>query len=473
MNNQKLAIASILLIALFLHACGPRLVKMDSQNREFLKAQSVYGIHYHPPSFIAMTSGKMAVGAFFGLIGGAVAASSMEKEGSRMVSEYQITDPALEIEEAFLSQLRADGETGSVQRVSTDYPNDDLAYLKKGFHQGSVFDFKTKSWGLGYYPTDWSHYRVGYSLRARLIRFPEGKVLWQGVCKIEENQPSGSRPKLDDLKANNGALLKTKLKGLVGDCVKQLSDQFAARGESSPKASSPEKPARIVEKKTAPPVKEGLSIKSGSEDDLALEKEPIVPQDVPPLEKSKGRGTIPPSLDVERERDVPKPFFPDKGFYFENGYGFGLLLKGGDRDVVKDSLWIDARVGYKFHKFLGAHLEGGYFISSLRGINRVVDADYFKIGPGLKFIYPFARQWAFFSDFMMGYGRAGVSDRRSGIGVSKSGFATAVDFGVTYKILHWFGLSPYLAINTISGSVNGQWATSYWFVSGAMVNFTF
>lgn len=465
-NNQKLALTSILLIALFLHACGPRLVKMDSQNREFLKAQSVYGIHHPPPSFVTMTPGKMLLAGLFGgvggaaggAIGGAIAGSSMASAGEKMQHDWRLEDPALEIEEAFLSRLRADGETGDVQRVSVDYPNDDLKYLKKGFHQGSVFDFKTNSWGLGYYPMDWNHYRMGYSLRARLIRFPEGKVLWQGVCKIEEKQPSGSRPKLDDLKANNGALIKKKLKGLVGDCVRQLSDQFASSRETSTKVVSSKKPAKKQIKHNE------------SENDLALEKEPDAPREQETVQTPSRVQDVPLKI-VPSE--VSKPFFSDKGFYFENGYSFGLLLKGSDRDVVKDSLWIDARVGYQFHKFMGVHLEGGYFISSLRGVGRVVDADYFKIGPGFKFIYPFARRWAFFSDVMLGYGRSSVSDRRSGIGISKSGLATAVDFGVTYKIIRWFGLSPYLAINTVSGSFNGQWATSYWFVTGAMVNFIF
>ena len=172
--------------------------------------------------------------------------------------------------------------------------------------------------------------------------------------------------------------------------------------------------------------------------------------------------------------DSLKEFYPEKGFYVDNGYGFGLLLKHDDRDVLKDSIWIDARVGYQFRKNIGLHLEGSYFISSMRNVPVVVDVTYFKIGPGVKLLFPIRDgRFSIFGDVMVGYGRMHASADSLGVSASKGGVATAMDVGLTYKIQRWVGLSPYVALDSITGKVNGGQATSFWFISGAMANFFF
>ena len=48
-----------------------------------------------------------------------------------------------------------------------------------------------------------------------------------------------------------------------------------------------------------------------------------------------------------------------------------------------------------------------------------------------------------------------------------------MDSGMTYKIFDWAGISPYVELDSITGNVNGQRATSLWVISGAMANFFF
>ncbi|GEM_PF-3560972 len=180
--------------------------------------------------------------------------------------------------------------------------------------------------------------------------------------------------------------------------------------------------------------------------------EPTVSETIPSVSESK------------------ESFFPEKGVYFEGGLGYGIIVGSDDRKVVKDNLWIDARVGYLLNENFGIHLEGGYFPSTARTFKNL-SVSYFRIGPGLKFIKPLSKHWAAFGDVMMGYGMLSASV--SGFSATKSGFAIGVDGGVTYKISRWFGVSPYLAIHEIYGRVNGQSASSLWFVPAVMANFVF
>ncbi len=173
--------------------------------------------------------------------------------------------------------------------------------------------------------------------------------------------------------------------------------------------------------------------------------------------------------DVESKFETP--IFPVKGFYIDNGYAFGILLHPDDRSVIKDSLWIDGRVGYQVNKNVGIHLGGSFFPSSIR-TSGSSNATYLSIGPGMKLIQPFSKHWAGVLNLMAGYGRFSFST--SSISThSHGGLALGMDGGVIYKINPWLGLTPYLGLNTISGRVNGQGATSYWLVSGVMVNFIF
>ncbi len=155
-----------------------------------------------------------------------------------------------------------------------------------------------------------------------------------------------------------------------------------------------------------------------------------------------------------------------------NGYALGILLKSDDRRVIRDSLWIDARLGYQFMPQLGIHLDGGYFISSVKGTTSRIDADYFRIGPGIKLFQPVGRRFIFFASTMLGFGRVSLSGPTT-VSQGKNGFASGLDFGLTWKILPWLGVSPYMGFHFISGDVNGQRAISVWYYPGAMANFNF
>lgn len=46
-----------------------------------------------------------------------------------------------------------------------------------------VIDAKTINWSIGYFPTDWTHYRTIYTAKARLINVQTKDVVAEGFCK--------------------------------------------------------------------------------------------------------------------------------------------------------------------------------------------------------------------------------------------------------------------------------------------------
>lgn len=80
---------------------------------------------------------------------------------------YQAGDNgALTVAKGFLEKLKQDHLLGNYQVLDYVYQSDDLKYLKSGFNQGIIFDFKN----------------VKDEVRVRLIQFPESQVLWETSC---------------------------------------------------------------------------------------------------------------------------------------------------------------------------------------------------------------------------------------------------------------------------------------------------
>jgi hypothetical protein len=148
-----------------------------------------------------------------------------EAAGDKMTKEYGLADPAAVVQERFVAALGQDPGISNIQGVEETPGTDDMAELRRVAGQGLVFDFKTTQWMLYYYPTDWSHYRIAYSARGRLVRLADSTVMWQGTCEVIGQAPASS-PTMDALTANNGALLKAKINEAAEACAQQLITGF-------------------------------------------------------------------------------------------------------------------------------------------------------------------------------------------------------------------------------------------------------
>jgi len=185
-----------------------------------IDGQRVARTHRDHPDFVAWTAGK----ASFAVIG-AIAAI---KAGNEIIATNNVPDPADAIGETLLESLQVAFMT---QNEETPYTVTDdsipaIAQVAKG-RSRYVLDVQTINWSLGYFPTDWTHYRVLYVGRARLIDIESGSIVAEGFCRHAPETNEGA-PTYDRLLSNRAALLKKTLASIAQTCSKTLtSDMFA------------------------------------------------------------------------------------------------------------------------------------------------------------------------------------------------------------------------------------------------------
>jgi hypothetical protein len=111
---------------------------------------------------------------------------------------------------------------------TTRNTEDELNQLKKTFREGMAIDFYTHKWWFIPYPEDEEHYRLVYSVEARLIRIEESAVLWKGVCNIVEQHPPAQRLTLAELKSDDIAR-KDRIARAAEECTADLIFQFSGK----------------------------------------------------------------------------------------------------------------------------------------------------------------------------------------------------------------------------------------------------
>lgn len=91
--------------------------------------------------------------------------------------------------------------------------------MKRRFSEGLVLEVRSVQWGLQ--PSSWSQFHVVLKSGARLVSVQDAKEIWYDTCapeKIDEERD----PKLEDLRAKDGELLKTMVKEAVESCTAEL-----------------------------------------------------------------------------------------------------------------------------------------------------------------------------------------------------------------------------------------------------------
>jgi len=181
-----------------------------------LQGQNLTSVTYVRPDFAAMTYGKAAIG---GMFGGAL----MVSDGNQLVRENGLKDPALTIEPKLTvlvtERLKAAGTTKVADRAAK---LDDEASLSKDVgKKGVVLDVETVNWSFVYFPLDWSHYRVIYVARARLIDANTGTRIAQAPCEYKSDDKTP--PTYDQMLDNKAALLKDMFAKAADVCAEQMA----------------------------------------------------------------------------------------------------------------------------------------------------------------------------------------------------------------------------------------------------------
>jgi hypothetical protein len=203
---------------------------LDPRAAASIKGQSLAVTTYQTPDFTAMTPAKVLIpfGAF-----------AMVSEGNKIIAENKVNDPSLKISADLASHLE---EQLGVQLLARPIAvnDDDIHKIvdAAGASTHYVLDVKTFMWGMSYFSTDWTHYHVIHTARARLIDSKSKTVLAEGFC----TRPSPSNtnaPTYDELVANNATLLKQESLNASETCIANLKMEMLAHTQGAQAGLAP------------------------------------------------------------------------------------------------------------------------------------------------------------------------------------------------------------------------------------------
>ncbi len=226
---------SLVLVPAFLTGCVSTATKtIDPQASGAIRNQSVVHTARKMPDFGEMMPTK----AVFGVIG----AAAMLSEGNKTVAANKIADPADAIADALLQAMQA-GQGMQIVTPPISVDSEDparIAELAKGKAR-YVLDVRTLVWQMMYFPTDWTHYQVLYTAKARLIDVETRNVVAEAFCKRQPESNAGA-PTFDDMLALNAAKLKAQNAANAKACAEtfgreMLALQVAAEGTAAPVAA--------------------------------------------------------------------------------------------------------------------------------------------------------------------------------------------------------------------------------------------
>jgi hypothetical protein len=191
---------------------------LSTEKSAQLAGKAFASTQYRVPDFAAFTAGKAA----FALVG----AAAMIAEGNDIVKTNNIEDPALAISRGLVDRLAASRSAKALELAKVKSNSDDVQSLVAA-HPGADYlvDVKTFNWMFNYYPTDWAHYRVTYSARARLIDTSTRQVVAETMCQSVQGDDKNP-PTKDQLLEKEAALLKDYLRKAAAGCVEALSQQM-------------------------------------------------------------------------------------------------------------------------------------------------------------------------------------------------------------------------------------------------------
>ena len=193
---------------------------MDAQALGAVRNQSVVHAVRDMPDFGELTPAK----ATLGLIG----AGMMISEGNKTVAGNKIADPAIGIADALSGAMRAAHGVQVVApsvRIDSEDPAR-IAELAKGKAR-YVLDVRTLMWQMTYFPTDWTHYRVIYTAKARLIDVDARSVVAEAFCK-QIPDSNVNAPTYDEMLALGAARLKAQNAANARACAESLGRDMLA-----------------------------------------------------------------------------------------------------------------------------------------------------------------------------------------------------------------------------------------------------
>ncbi|SEA11529.1 hypothetical protein [Microbulbifer marinus] len=211
---KKLALFSLIV---FMAGCaGTKTIPLSADTAPLMEGRMMSGAFAdEKPGFAAMTADK----AMFGALG----AVAMISAGNKIIEENGVEDPASYIYESLAPVLAEQYSLRLLDDNSIRTSSVKPADLADNVNDARLLlDVRTIGWNMGYFPTVWNRYRVGYSAKLRLIDTSTQEVLAESVCSKMSTDESESAPTYDELMADQAALLKSQLLSAADHCVNEF-----------------------------------------------------------------------------------------------------------------------------------------------------------------------------------------------------------------------------------------------------------
>jgi hypothetical protein len=146
----------------------------------------------------------------------------MISAGNQIVAENDIQDPAPEIAAKLLKNMEQvhNMVPGKSPIQLSDNSIEKIAASSNGVP--FILDVQTINWSFVYQPTDWTHYRVIYTAKARILDAKTKAVLAENICSNANTPVPDPLPTHDELLANKAALIKEKLALASKECAEQF-----------------------------------------------------------------------------------------------------------------------------------------------------------------------------------------------------------------------------------------------------------
>lgn len=217
---MKIKIAFCVFAGLFLSACGGvPVIKADETAVKGLSSSPLTPAYFEKTDFATMKAGN----AMFGAVGAIVAVS----QGNALLSENGIDDPAAVLANKLSIAIAQKYGAVPVEPITTAISrgSDDIAQViaATGVTRGHIVDVQSLNWMTIYFPTNWTHYKMIYSARARIINAQTGSLVAQVPCTYNSDTEETAAD-WDQLTANQAALLKQKIAVGIDECVKVILD---------------------------------------------------------------------------------------------------------------------------------------------------------------------------------------------------------------------------------------------------------
>ena len=216
MKQVRYGVAFIAAISAFTVGCvSTRTTQVDSRTSAW-RGKSVALTNRPPAGFAPVTAGKM----MFGLIG----AAAMVEAGRKLVAENSLEDPAPIVARS-LQQAAMDhyGTVASANPPASIDETDILKLAQAARGADLLFDVQVTGWGFAYKPS-LTHYFVLLGVKLRVIDVPNKALIAEGFCSRNDKDAKGL-PTYDQLLAEHGALLKSKLKADTDACIEEFKQK--------------------------------------------------------------------------------------------------------------------------------------------------------------------------------------------------------------------------------------------------------